>query len=271
MRVQRRHVLAMAAAVLSSTYLFLLRPWHSRWGTTRGEVERPLPGDEIVPNPKYSTTHAVTVRAPAADVWPWLVQMGQGRGGFYSYDWLENLFDLDIHNATRIVPGLQDLKRGDHVSLAPDGAMPMTVMVLQPQRALVLASGVTDENAPAIPGDYMKGEIASTWAFILHPLDDERTRLIIRFRSDWQPSAIASLVNAVALEPVHFIMERRMLLGIKERAEDRYAAMRQKGKPDEVPVSATPGPVDPDLLAGDTPVDGEVGSDGVRPSLTTTG
>lgn len=104
----------------------------------------------------------------------------------------------------------------------------MTVMVLQPERALVLASGVAGEDGPAIPGDYLKGEIASTWAFVLHVLDDETTRLIIRFRSDWLPNPVATVTNALVLEPVQFIMERRMLLGIKERAEQahvqRYAS-----------------------------------------------
>jgi hypothetical protein len=219
MNIQRRHVIAMGGAVASSTYLFLLRPWHLRWGTTRDEVTRPLPGDDIVPDPKFATTHAVTVHASARDIWPWLVQMGQGRGGFYSYDWLENLFELDIHNANRIMSEYQSLERGDQVSLAPNGAMPMTVMVLQPERALVLASGVEGDDAQAIPGDYMKGEIASSWAFVLHPLDERTTRLIIRWRADWRSSAAAALVNAIVLEPVHFIMERRMLLGIKERAE----------------------------------------------------
>jgi hypothetical protein len=215
-------VAAATGAAASSTYLFLLRPWHLRWGTTRDEVTRPLPGDEIVPEPKYATTHAVTVHAPVGMVWPWLVQMGQGRGGFYSYDWLENAFNLDIHNADEIVPELQELHPGDTVSLAPDGLMPMTVMVLQPERALVLANGNLRDGGLAQPGDYMRGEIAGSWAFVIYALDEETTRLIIRWRADWQPSVLASLVNAFVLEPAHFIMERRMLLGIRERAERLY-------------------------------------------------
>lgn len=219
MRVTRKHILAMAMSVASSSYLFLLRPWHLRWGTAGDEATRALPGDGIVPDPKHAATHAMTINAPAAGVWPWLVQMGQGRGGFYSYDWLENVFDLDIHNAERIVPALQDLKRGDQVCLAPNGGMPMTVVTFEPERALVLASRVDGESTPVQPGDYMKGEIACSWAFILEPLDAATTRLIVRFRSDWQPSVVASLVNALALEPAHFVMQRRMLIGIKQRAE----------------------------------------------------
>jgi hypothetical protein len=222
MRVPAGVLAAATGAAASSTYLFLLRPWHMRWGTTRDEVTRPLPGDEIVPQPQYATTHAVTVHAPPDMVWPWLVQLGQGRGGFYSYDWLENLFNLDIHNADEIRPELQELHVGDTVSLAPDGMLPMSVMVLQRERALVLANGNLRGSGLARPGDYLRGEIAGSWAFVIYPLDAVTTRLIIRWRAAWQPSALASLINAAVLEPAHFIMERRMLLGIKERAERLY-------------------------------------------------
>lgn len=231
MNVRREVIVAAAGAVASSTYLFLIRPWHHRWGTTRDEVTRPLPGDEIITDPKYATTHAITIHAPTSEVWPWLVQMGQGRGGFYSYDWLENVFSLDIHNASVIDPQWQDLKRGDMVSLAPDGMMPMTVMVVQPERALVLANGNLESGGLVQPGDYMRGEIAGSWAFVIYPLDEVTTRLIIRWRSDWRPSPLATLVNAVVLEPAQFIMERRMLLGIRERAERTYATMRDGDRP----------------------------------------
>ena len=163
-------------------------------------------------------------------------------------------------NAERIIPELQDLRRGDQVSLAPGGAMPMTVMVLQPNNALVLASRVESENDIPVPGDYLRGEIASTWAFVLHPLDDTTTRLIIRFRSDWQPSLVASLMNAVVLEPVHFIMERRMLLGIKERAEREYARRRREYSDEREVAGDTcaPGPV---LRAEGASMDAALGSD----------
>src|SRR5690349_9989833 len=89
-------VVGLTIAVV--VYIALVRPWHMRWGATDDEVRRPLPGDELVARPKALATHAITIRAPAAEIWPWLVQFGQGRGGFYSYDWLENLFGCDIHN-----------------------------------------------------------------------------------------------------------------------------------------------------------------------------
>ena len=102
--------LAAAAAAAASVYWFVVRPWHLRWGATDAEVARALPGDELVPDAKISSTHAITIRAAPAEVWPWLVQLGQGRGGFYSYDWIEDAMGLEIHSADRILPEYQELK-----------------------------------------------------------------------------------------------------------------------------------------------------------------
>jgi len=156
-----------------------IRPWHLRWGATDAEVQRPLPGDELVPNPKLAATHVITIRASAAEIWPWRVQMGQGRGGFYSYDWLENLFGLDIHNADRIIPGFQNLKVGDIIPMAPGGFGP-PVVVLEPDRVLVLGgtldtrTGRTVNVNDAMPGTFFR----SSWVFFLDPVDERTTRLI---------------------------------------------------------------------------------------------
>jgi hypothetical protein len=98
----------IAAALLTP----FLRSWRTKWGATDAEVHRSLPGDELVPHPKWGYAYAITIRASAVDVWPWLVQMGQDRGGMYSYEWLENLVGGDIHNADRIIPELQPLEVG---------------------------------------------------------------------------------------------------------------------------------------------------------------
>ena len=209
--------LGFLAGVLSAVYLFVVRPWIQRWGASDDEVNRVWPGDDLIPDPRYETTHAVTINAPADAVWPWLVQIGQERGGFYSYEWLENLLRLDIHNADRIIPEFQHLEVGDTMSLAPDNAAPLTVAVLEPSRALVWRTGPPDH--PLEPGDYLRGELAATWAYLLDPVDADRTRLTVRWRSAWEPSALGSVPNGLVLEPSHFIMERKMLLGIKERAE----------------------------------------------------
>lgn len=206
-------------AVGYGIYLAVLRPWHVRWGATDEEASEVLPGDNLVPAPKLNTTRAVAVNAPASAIWPWIVQIGQGRGGLYSYDWLENLTGLNLHSADRIIPELQQIKPGDTISLAPDNAMPLRVEVMHVDRALVLRTLDRQTVEPVRPGDYFKGEIAGTWAFVLNQLDDGTTRMIFRWRADWAPSLTAWLFNYLFLEPAHFVMERKMMLGIKERAE----------------------------------------------------
>jgi len=196
-----------------------LRPRTLAWGASCDEVVRPLPGDDLVANPLYVTTRAVTVDAPAAAVWPWLVQLGQNRGGFYTYDALENLMGLDIHSAHAIRPEWQDLHPGeDYVTLDPDEVMKMTIAVLEPERAFVIRSGAPGEP-PQGPGSFFRGELAFSWGFYLEPLDERTTRLIIRSRAAWADALPARLAKPVLLEPVHFIMEERMLRGIRERAQ----------------------------------------------------
>src|SRR5690242_12108634 len=104
---------AGSLGAVAAAYAFLLRPWHLGWGATEVEQEELLPGDDLFPNPKHQATHAITIQAPVTDVWPWLVQIGQNKGGFYSYTVLENLMGCDIHNAKKIVPEWQSLRAGD--------------------------------------------------------------------------------------------------------------------------------------------------------------
>lgn len=195
-----------AAALLA--YLFVIRPWHLRWGLTDDEVSRPLPGDELVPQPRQEATRALTIQAPVSEVWPWLVQLGQGRGGFYSYDWLENLVGCDIHNADRIMPEFQHLQVGDPVRLGPEGYPFYPVAAIEPERALILHAA-----DPNISGHH------ESWVFYLEPINEGATRLMVRNRRDYEPSLANFLMWQVITEPAHFIMERKMLLGIKQRAE----------------------------------------------------
>jgi hypothetical protein len=156
-----------------------------------------------MPHPKLKATHAITINARAVDIWPWLVQMGQGRGGFYSYTWLENLVGCQMHNADRIVPEWQNLRVGDGVWLHPK-APPLPVVSIEPARALVLGC---------------------SWAFVLREIDERTTRLIVRSQGVYQPDLGNRLLNfllwRVVYEPAHFVMERKMLLGIRARAEGR--------------------------------------------------
>jgi hypothetical protein len=199
-------------------YHLVVRPWQLCWGATQAEIGCAWPGDELVPHPNLVTTRAVTIRAVAAEIWPWVVQSGYGRGGFYSYDWLEKAGGLDITSEDQIVTEYQDLAVGDRVLIAPE--TPLTVTAVEPNRKLVLhnvmnpfSAQLVDLDDPA-PGPYINW----TWAFLLNELKYETTRLVIRTRAYYQPRWLAPLAYAV-LEPTHFIMERKMLLGIKERAE----------------------------------------------------
>jgi hypothetical protein len=214
--VRRAAGAALAGGVVLLGYVSLVRPKILRWGATDQEAAERLPGDEVVAQPRYQTTHAVTIHAPAGQVWPWLVQLGQGRGGLYSYDWLENLFGLGFRSADRILPELQQLQVGDQVWLAPrDSGMPLWYQVLdfQPPQALVLGPHGDRQEALA------QGLPWPTWSFVLRELGDGSTRLIVRMRSDFKPTPLGLLANKYGLEPVHFAMERKMLLGIKGRAE----------------------------------------------------
>jgi hypothetical protein len=210
-------VAAAASAAAAAAYAFVVRPWHRRWGATAEEAARQFPGDDLVPAPKIDVTHAVTIRAPAAKVWPWLVQIGQGRGGFYSYESIENAMGADIHNTDRILPEHQNLKVGDTVPLA-EGGFGIPVAVLEPQRALVL-HGDTRKSESPVPGLKPGERLAVTWAWFLEPAGPDATRLIERFRMDFEVAGKSSLFYRVFLEPGAFVMERKMLLGIKARAE----------------------------------------------------
>ncbi len=205
------------AAAAAAAYALVIRPWHLRWGTKNGEAHRPLPGDDLVSHPQLNATHAITIHAPIATVWQWLVQMGQGRGGFYSYDWIDNLMSLDMRSANRILPEFQNLKVGDKVPLAPDGFGP-TVAILEPQRALVLF-GDTRLDPDAVPVMQPGNFFAVTWGWFLEEIDANTTRLIERWRCDWSSGVGSFFFMRLFLEPGAFIMERGMLLGIKRRAE----------------------------------------------------
>lgn len=215
----RRAAAAGAAAVLAGAGAWTaLRPRMLGWGATKDEQERPLPGDWLIPDPLYASTRAITIEAPAAAVWPWLVQIGHDRGGFYSYDALENMMGLEVHSAAVIRPEWQDLTPGeDFITLDPDGSMKLTVAILDRDSAFVLRSG-SPEDGPQPPGDMIKGEMAWTWGFYLDAIAPERTRLLIRSRAAWTDTCAARAMRYIMLEPVHFLMEERMLRGIRDRA-----------------------------------------------------
>ncbi|SDL95893.1 hypothetical protein SAMN04487916_11936 [Arthrobacter sp. ov407] len=208
----------MAAASAGAAYVLAVRPRLLRWGATTQEAAGPLAGDEIVPVPRMQSTRAVTIAAPVSDVWPWLVQLGAGRGGFYSYDGLEKSTGLGIRSADRVLPELQHLNVGDIVPLSPDGGLP--VRLLESGAVLGLGGSInlrTGKMSP--PGVRPTGRrLDIGWTFVLRPAGPQATRLLSRTRYDYSPLA-EGLALRTLLEPMQFLMERRMLLGIQSRAE----------------------------------------------------
>jgi hypothetical protein len=203
--------LARPAGVAFVAWLGLLSltaPWYRFWGSSAAELDEALPGDVALQSPPtYWLQHAVTIDAPAEAVWPWLAQLGTDRGGFYSYSLLERAFGIDVRNADRIHEEWQDIRTGGFILATPAGYLGIdrplgwNLSLVIPGRAMVL------EN----------------WgAFVLVPAGDSATRLIVRTRNG-QPTGLAGLTLAwaglVMFEPAHFLMERRMLLGVKQRAE----------------------------------------------------
>jgi len=166
----KRPAAAAGAAVIGSAaaYLLAVRPWQLRWGATDEERDATLDGDDLIANPDLTATRAITVHTSADQIWPWITQLGQGRGGFYSYDALENLVGCHIHSATQIVPEWQDLKVGDQVKLHPE--VGLGVAVVDQGRALVLRGGVP---MGAVPPPY-----DTTWAFVVREQPEGTTRLL---------------------------------------------------------------------------------------------
>jgi hypothetical protein len=202
-----RTIAAGAAGGAVAAYLGWGRSWQLRWGATDEEAGAPLAGDALIAAADLTATRAITIDSPADVIWPWIAQLGQGRGGFYTYDWLENLLGLDLHSADRVVPGWQDIQAGDEIRLAAD--VGLTVAIAEHGRALVIRGGIPMGTVPC-PYDF-------TWAWVLWEQHDGTTRLVVRERyaytSRWAP---------FLLEPVQvisFVMTQRMLRGIKERAE----------------------------------------------------
>ena len=217
-RMKALAIVPGAITGLLSVYWFALRPWHQRWGATQEEVEAFWPGDEFIARPMVSSTHAVTIQAPVSKVWPWLVQIGQGRGGFYSYEFVENAMGLKIENAERILPQWQGLQVGDVVPLAPDGSVDLPVVILEPEKSLVLRGDtrIPGKGAPPVPpGQFL----AATWGLYLVDQGHEATRLVERFRLEYTPTAANGFIYKLFLDAGAFVMGRKMLLGIKHRAE----------------------------------------------------
>ncbi len=183
------------------------------WGATDQEMVDPLAGDDLIPNADMIATRAITIHAAADHVWPWIAQLGQGRGGFYSYDPLENLVGCNIHSSDRILLELQDIKVGDEIRLAPQ--VGLLVTFVEPRRSLVLRGGIP-MGKRAAPYDF-------TWAFAVREGSDGTTRLLIRERYAYTRAWARLVIEPTEL--LSFVMSQKMLRGIRDRAEQTAATM----------------------------------------------
>jgi len=193
------------SSLIAAAYAFVIRPQMLMWGSTGEERARRLPGDDIAPDASYVTTRALTIGAPASAIWPWLVQMGQDRAGFYTHNWVERVLRSGIPDTSVIRPEWQNLAIGDLMRTNHDiGGKPMgwPVAAVDEGRALV----VTSKSMPA-----------GTYAFVIEPIDADSSRLIVRDRARWKlrewPFA------ALVYEPLHAYMEIGLIKGVKRRAE----------------------------------------------------
>ncbi len=201
-----------AAVMLAAMLTPFLRGGQRRWGVDEATARRSYPGDELVPAPSSHWTHGIEIDAAIDEVWPWIAQIGADRGGFYSYQWLENVAGCEVRNAERVHPEWE-VKLGDGLRLHPE-MPPLPVVGLERGRHW-LAFGAADPAAKAAG----KPWVETSWLFYLEPLGPSRCRFISRYRTATSDDLATKLAYGVAIEPIGFAMDRRMLLGVKERVE----------------------------------------------------
>ncbi|HXR29202.1 MAG TPA: SRPBCC family protein [Solirubrobacteraceae bacterium] len=200
----------LALALFAAAYAALLRRPVLTWGATAAEADAPLPGDELLAQPDGVSTRAIDINAPASAVWPWLAQMGPApRGGAYTYDWIENVLGLNMHSAEEVLPEFQHPRVGQEIAF---GSNRMRLERIEPQRLLALRSA---------DGNWV-------WTFVLEQ-HDGATRLISRNR--FRLPTLTTRLGMLPMEPASLVMERKMLLGIKRRAERLAAAEPAAGSP----------------------------------------
>src|SRR6202158_4228376 len=195
-----------AVVVVAVAFFGSYRPWHLKWGAAPEDLARSMPGDEIVPRPIFNATRVVTINARPEDIWPWIVQIGFGRAGWYSIDLLDN---LGRHSSERIVPELQHIKVGDLVPLGPGEGSGMFVKEFVLNRSILWWTGKDGQT---------------TWAWGLYPTSGGATRLVTRVRPPFSWRQPVAAVWLVLSEVADFPMMRKCLLGIKRRAEAQAEA-----------------------------------------------
>jgi len=200
---------------------FFLRSLRTKWGASKVELNQTYPGDELVPQPKWIYSHAVTINAPIGNVWPWIAQIGQGRGGFYSYQWLENLFGCEIYNVSKILPQFQKLKTGDEIKIHVKSPGLILTLIEDGNYFVLLGRENQELHEYFDMGDSMPEKyINVSWGFYLNEIAPGKTRFISRFRSDYSNQFTNFLgFSPLFVEPISFVMDRKMLLQIEKLAE----------------------------------------------------
>jgi hypothetical protein len=223
--IGRLGALATALAGLLLAFFLIARPWYLSWGADRALRDAQLPGDSLLWQGAPHETRAIVIQAPDAEVWPWVAQIGQDRAGFYSYAVLENLVGSKMKNLDVLIPALQHWQEGDKLWMYPSdaaGGIGQAPLALHyPGRALVFYT--------RSPGRTLAERPDGTWAFVVQPIDRATSRLVIRGRARGTLGLLGAGFQRSIFEPIHFAMERKMMEGIKARAEDRPVSERRDG------------------------------------------
>jgi hypothetical protein len=185
-----------AVVVQFGLYLWVVKPWHIRWGASDDEVTMTMPGDDLIPGANPAT-RAITIEAAPEEIWPWLIQLGYGKAGWYSYDWIDNDFQPSAH---RIILEYQNLGIGDKILMMP--GMGFEVVAIDPPRSIV---SVLEDGS-------------TSWCLALYPMEGGGTRLVSRWRAKFEITPATVLMIALS-EPGTFIMEQKMLRTIRDRVE----------------------------------------------------
>lgn len=229
--------IASFLGLAEGAYLLFIRPRMLRWGATEDEVRGPSPGEGIVPGAKRGSIMAITLNAPPSAVWPWLAQMGNGRGGWYSWDRLDN---AGVPSVEELHPEWQSISLGQRLPADPTGKFSFEVAALEPERFLGLRATNTLTGQPYDPnGPRPRNFGDSLWAFQLKELPGERTRLIVSTYGVGRPRALFALQNLLFWEPAHWMMQTRQFANLKRRAERSFIEQRTaftRPSPPEVPA-----------------------------------
>jgi len=215
----------IGGAALMGVHILLpfLHKWRVRWGATDEELGRAWLGDDLVPRTRGGFTHAITIRAPASQVYPWVAQIGQNKGGFYSYEFLENLVGCNIHNTDRLLPGCEEVKTGELLWLHPKAGVP--IERIEAGHGFVMhgllntSTGETISSVAAMPASFVN----VSWLFYVYDIGGGYTRFVSRWRLDYPPGFKNELMfGRWLLEPVAAVMDIKMLRGVRKRAQTTH-------------------------------------------------